>query len=39
MVRYKTIEERFKETMVFVEDGHLMGYKRKGSDEEFKEFL
>ena len=35
----KLLKKDLKKQWLFVEDGHLMGYKRKGSDEEFKEFF
>ena len=33
------MKKDLKKQWLFVEDGHLMGYKRKGTDEEFKEFF
>ena len=35
----KLLKKDLKKKWLFVEDGHLMGYKRKGTDEEFKEFF
>ena len=35
----KALKKDLKKQYLFVEDGHLMGYKRKGTDEEFKQFF
>jgi len=35
----KLLKKDLKKKYLFVEDGHLMGYKRKGTDEEFKQFF
>ena len=35
----KLLKKDLKKQWLFVEDGHLMGYKRKGTDEEFKQFF
>ena len=35
----KHLKKDLKKKYLFVEDGKLMGYKRKGTDEEFKEFF
>jgi len=35
----KHLKKDLKKQYLFVEDGHLMGYKRKGTDEEFKQFF
>ena len=35
----KLLKKDLKKKYLFVEDGKLMGYKRKGTDEEFKQFF